>query len=220
TYTVTVEALGCEVESDPFVLSMIPRPPTPTVAPQSGALWSTPDFGYQWFRNGTELQGATSQGLAPNSTGHYHVVTTDTNGCTSLPSNSVFYLHSSGGLDDELPVIPPYDTLSPSGNLPAAITPIEEDEPGPPSFGPDLSVRVFPIPTHDMLHVETFTLTEEKIFFTIHDAMGKEMYISPKEHVLGAYSATVDMSKWEAGFYSMELFVRGHLRHFNIMKVD
>jgi hypothetical protein len=59
-------------------------PATPTFTISGDNLSATSGFtGYQWFRNGTAVPGATSAQHTATQSGNYHVVVTDNNGCTA-----------------------------------------------------------------------------------------------------------------------------------------
>ncbi|MFN6039450.1 MAG: aryl-sulfate sulfotransferase [Bacteroidota bacterium] len=63
-------------------------PPIPSVTENSGVLSSTNASSYQWYLNGQQISGATSQTFSPIQSGIYLVRTTDANGCV--------YQYSSG----------------------------------------------------------------------------------------------------------------------------
>jgi hypothetical protein len=65
-----------------------PAPAQPTISLSGVDLVSTAATSYQWYMNGDQIAGATSQTYTPSQAGIYVVRTTDANGCV--------YVYSSG----------------------------------------------------------------------------------------------------------------------------
>jgi hypothetical protein len=99
TYTVTntvAAAGGCAASTATATFTVAPRPATPTLTAQfnsatmSTTLTSSATTGNQFFLNGVAIAGATGQTYtfpaAGAPRGSYTVVTTNAQGCASLPS--------------------------------------------------------------------------------------------------------------------------------------
>ncbi len=67
------DSIGCSATSDTLVVEVNPLPDTPQVQLDLNILLSSFAAGYQWYFNGDELPGETSQSLEPPSTGFYQV---------------------------------------------------------------------------------------------------------------------------------------------------
>jgi hypothetical protein len=80
-YTVTLtDAAGCSTQTSMFVT--VWSTPTLTITNNQGNLIATSGFvGYQWYDASGPIPGATAQQYTPLSSGIYHVVATDFNGC-------------------------------------------------------------------------------------------------------------------------------------------
>lgn len=86
TMSVWVEVLGangCAGRSDTVLVTVNPNPAIPVITVDFNGLTSTFGFGYQWYRDGVAIQGATDQVLPDPTTGVYHVVVSNGFGCTS-----------------------------------------------------------------------------------------------------------------------------------------
>lgn len=66
-----------------------PAPATPTVTVNGSQLQSTAATTYQWYLNGAQIAGATSQNYTPTQSGYYLVRITDVNGCVYMYSQAV-----------------------------------------------------------------------------------------------------------------------------------
>ncbi len=98
TTTYYAEAIldGCpSLVRVPVTATIKPVPPTPTVTAQGPTtfceglrvtLTSSSATGNQWYRNGALIPGAVSQSYIATESGNYHVVVTNAQGCSSLPS--------------------------------------------------------------------------------------------------------------------------------------
>jgi len=87
-YTVTVQdSATCFATSSPVAVNVYPPPATPTITQNGTQLTASTASGYIWQRNGSTVQGASSQSITPDSDGTYIVIVTDANGCsaTSAP---------------------------------------------------------------------------------------------------------------------------------------
>lgn len=95
TLTVT-DAHGCISTSD-VTVTVNPLPVVPVISINNDVLYSTPAGYYQWYLNGTIINGATSQSYAPLQNGNYTVVISDSNSCeaTSTP-----YSYNSAGIEE------------------------------------------------------------------------------------------------------------------------
>jgi hypothetical protein len=100
TYTVTVfdSSAGCAVTLSQLV-TVVPNP-TPVINYSGGNLVTGAFSTYQWYYNGTAINGATSPTLVPaNGNGPYTVVVTNSTGCEDT---SAVYNYSNVGLSEVL----------------------------------------------------------------------------------------------------------------------
>lgn len=87
-YTVAISDGQCTdtALSDTITVHPLPVP----VITQSGADLETGAFiGYQWLYNGQSITGATGPSYTPPADGAYHVIVTDTNGCSDTSASFV-----------------------------------------------------------------------------------------------------------------------------------
>lgn len=72
-----------------FAVTVNPLPAIPTITQNGTTLTSSSATGYQWYKNGIILSGATFQNYTVTQNGNYTVMITDANGCsmTSAPFN-------------------------------------------------------------------------------------------------------------------------------------
>jgi hypothetical protein len=99
TVTVTNTVTNCSATSAPMPITIYPNPSAPSISPIGPlnscagnpllTLTSSPSTfpTYQW-KNGNVNVGSNSPSHNPASTGTYSVIATNSNGCSSLPSNS------------------------------------------------------------------------------------------------------------------------------------
>ena len=99
TVTVTNTVTNCSATSAPMPITIYPNPSAPSISPIGPlnscagnpllTLTASPSTfpTYQW-KNGTVNVGSNSPSHNPASTGTYSVIATNSNGCSSLPSNS------------------------------------------------------------------------------------------------------------------------------------
>ncbi len=99
-YTVEVANGNCKAMSDPYTLSQGQGPVKPTISPNSDtletcqgspvALFSSGADGYQWFRDGNKISGATNQAYSASIQGNYTVVTFATGDPCGAESDPVY----------------------------------------------------------------------------------------------------------------------------------
>jgi hypothetical protein len=90
-FATAVDAGGCPVYTDTISVTVFPQPITPVISKQQDTLLSSAVAGNQWYRNGQVITGATAPSYRPINTGNFHVIATDTNGCSSQVSNTIYY---------------------------------------------------------------------------------------------------------------------------------
>lgn len=71
------------VWSDPVTVNVKPSPPKPTITQNGSDLTSSAANGYQWYRNGNIITGATQQSYHVTQTGNYSVEVTNSENCSS-----------------------------------------------------------------------------------------------------------------------------------------
>jgi hypothetical protein len=87
-------------------------PPTPTIAMAGDSLTVTTSYtGYQWYKNGSIIPGATSQKYLPIISGDYEVKVTDAGGCKGM-SGMYTVLSTSSSLTNKNVTI----TVTPNPN--------------------------------------------------------------------------------------------------------
>ncbi|MCX6252055.1 MAG: GEVED domain-containing protein [Bacteroidetes bacterium] len=76
-----------------YAVAVNPVPATPviSVVTLDNSLASDATIGNQWYLDGNPIPGATSQTYMPAASGHYTDILT-LNGCSSAPSNDIYYL--------------------------------------------------------------------------------------------------------------------------------
>lgn len=75
-------------------------PAQPTITTSGNDLTTASATTYQWYYNGTLINGATSQNYTPGQSGIYVVRTTDVNGCVNVYSQG--YVYTTATAIDEL----------------------------------------------------------------------------------------------------------------------
>lgn len=78
-------------------------PAIPVITEASGVLSSTAATTYQWYKNGVQIAGATSQSYTPTESGIYIVRITDANGCVPRYAQSFSFTAtpSTAGLNEQ-----------------------------------------------------------------------------------------------------------------------
>jgi hypothetical protein len=74
------------------------QPATPSITNTGNVLSSSATSGNQWYLNGVEITGATSQTYTATQSGTYTVLTVDANGCASNASSAFNY--TATGIND------------------------------------------------------------------------------------------------------------------------
>jgi hypothetical protein len=72
-----------------LTLTVNPIPEKPTVTEDSNTLTSSSASGYQWYKDGVAISGATDQTYTAIENGDYHVEVTNTYDCSSVASDAV-----------------------------------------------------------------------------------------------------------------------------------
>ncbi len=86
TYSVnTIDNNGCSATSN-IVTITVNTAITPTITQIGNILTSSAAVSYQWYFNGTPINGATSQSYTATQNGSYTVEISDSNGCTAMSS--------------------------------------------------------------------------------------------------------------------------------------
>lgn len=85
-YVTVTDANNCTATSNTVAISVLPAPPV-SISVNGDTLTSYNASGYQWYRDGVLIPGATSATYVTTQGGSYTVVVTGVNGCTaqSLP---------------------------------------------------------------------------------------------------------------------------------------
>ena len=96
----TINCLDYDGNKGLFVASFydIPQnPPTPTITADGSLLTASPEFegAIQWFLNGVEIDGATSQSIEATAEGDYSVVYSYDFGCSGEASSSIVFVSTS-----------------------------------------------------------------------------------------------------------------------------
>lgn len=86
-YAVTTTSNGCSNMSDPITVTRTPIPAKPVITATGSVLKSSLPTGNQWYKDGVEIAGATSQTYSATNNGSYSVQVT-TNGCKGPMSNN------------------------------------------------------------------------------------------------------------------------------------
>ncbi len=118
TYTVTVTD-GSNSVSANVTVTVNPKPETPVITQQGDALVSSAPEGNQWYDSNGEIPGATSQTYYPDHTDTYYVIVTNDNGCSSDPSNEIYFVYTN--INEQNPELtfypnPVHDYLMINGN--------------------------------------------------------------------------------------------------------
>jgi hypothetical protein len=96
----TINCLDYDGNKGLFVASFfdIPQnPPTPTITIDGSLLTASPEFegAIQWFFNGVEIDGATSQSIEASAEGDYSVVYSYDFGCAGEATSSIVFVSTS-----------------------------------------------------------------------------------------------------------------------------
>jgi hypothetical protein len=91
-YTVTItDMVSNEQVVDQMELTVNPTPATPTIVQTGDNLVSSSATGNQWYDINGMIGGATGQIYAPGQTGNYWSIVSNTVGCESEPSNTIYF---------------------------------------------------------------------------------------------------------------------------------
>lgn len=88
-YVTVTDQANCTATSNHVAVSVFPAPPV-SVSVSGDTLKAFNATTYQWYLNGSAIQGATNSILIVSVSGNYHVQITDTNGCAAT-SNAIVY---------------------------------------------------------------------------------------------------------------------------------
>jgi hypothetical protein len=79
------------IDSNYIEIPINPLPPKPTINQSGKMLVSSADSGNQWYSEGEEIEGETSQLFSPSQSGYYTVLITDSNDCVSEMSEPYYF---------------------------------------------------------------------------------------------------------------------------------
>lgn len=97
TYAVAVTNGTCQA-TDSITITVSPAPATPTISAIGQSFSSSAGSGNQWYNDLGIIPGANNQQFTPVDTGNYFVLVTDSIGCVSDTSNSLYF--TSVGISD------------------------------------------------------------------------------------------------------------------------
>lgn len=89
TYVVSSNDGGCTSTAQITVV-VLASPQTPSISINNGVLTSSPATYYQWYLNGTPINGATNQSYIPTQDGNYSVEVSNGFGCNAQSSDFPF----------------------------------------------------------------------------------------------------------------------------------
>ncbi|MFM2307836.1 MAG: putative b-glycosidase, module, Glycoside Hydrolase Family 8 protein, partial [Bacteroidota bacterium] len=90
TYTVSVSNGTCQ-STDSVTVTVSATPVTPTISATGQIFSSSAGYGNQWYNDLGIIAGANNQQYTPVTTGNYFVIVTDSVGCISDTSNSLYF---------------------------------------------------------------------------------------------------------------------------------
>lgn len=95
--------MGCATTGSIYV-TVLPQPVKPVVTKTGSTTLSTGNYiTYQWYRDGVEIPGATSQSLSYTMGGNYQVMVTNTSGCDNYSEGLVVGKANGGiGIKEDL----------------------------------------------------------------------------------------------------------------------
>ena len=94
-YTITTGAKSSQAHRYSPCYINNAAPPQPTITTSGSDLTTATATTYQWYYNGTLINGATSQNYTPTQSGIYVVRTTDSNGCVNVYSKGFVYSNTT-----------------------------------------------------------------------------------------------------------------------------
>ena len=94
-YTITTGAKSSQAHRYSPCYVNNAAPPQPTITTNASDLTTAAATTYQWYYNGTLINGATSQNYTPSQDGIYVVRTTDANGCVNVYSKGYSYSNTT-----------------------------------------------------------------------------------------------------------------------------
>jgi hypothetical protein len=108
TYTVIVtnNQSGCYDEVS-IEIDVLAAPEIPVITADENLLSSTVAESYQWYFNGTEIDGAVSQSYSANQTGNYQVEVWNADECSSISDNFNFEVSNVELVNNSAPQIYP-----------------------------------------------------------------------------------------------------------------
>ncbi len=94
TYTVTVSD-GNSTAIATVTVTVNEAPDAPVITQEGDKLVSNYNTGNQWYDSQGAIDGATGQVYYPDHTDYYYAIETDENGCSSEPSNEIYFVFTS-----------------------------------------------------------------------------------------------------------------------------
>ena len=95
-YVTVTDNTNCSAASNQLPVNTYPQPPV-SISVNEDSLLAYGSAGYQWYRDGQAIPGATGGLYVANESGSYTVLVTDQNGCTAL---SLPVVVTVTGIDD------------------------------------------------------------------------------------------------------------------------
>ena len=97
TYTVSVDD-GSDVVTAEVTVTVNPLPETPVITENGNQLVSSAAEGNQWYGSNGAIEGADGQTYIPTATDDYYVIVSNSFGCASDESNSIYFVYT--GISD------------------------------------------------------------------------------------------------------------------------
>ncbi len=90
-YVIVIDSAGCKSDTTFFNVIENPLPPTPTITINFDELYADAGYNnYQWYINGTLLNGENDSTLFVNINGQYQVEVFDQNGCSNTSDSTLY----------------------------------------------------------------------------------------------------------------------------------
>lgn len=103
SWIVLITENGCNLGADTFSVVVNPIPVAPVITWNGTTLSSSAATGNQWYFNGNILTGVNTQTHTPAQSGAYHIVYTDSNGCSVSSAAEIIYMTGTDEVS-EMPV--------------------------------------------------------------------------------------------------------------------
>ena len=175
---------GCSAVSEEVAIEILANPEIPNLSIENNLLFITnpeilaTDYRFQWYLDGTAIEGATEMEYCIAVSGMYHLEIITASGCSNRSATlNIVY-------NEDFP-----NCVSSTNDFLAS----------------SIGFQMFPNPAKEHFYLSFQLNQSEDVFIKVMDVLGRTVFSYQESGVFGNLKKRIDSSNWTKGFYLVEL---------------